>query len=222
MKLDKKRLPQLIVLGVIMIGCVCYVSFQLGPGNSTPPAPKKTPKAQVEVREAPVEQASEASELVTKAVFPGLDTTVARRDPFQPVKLPVDPTDVLPQDFVQPKPVSAKASVTVRPTAQVPQIKVNPFNPFTSLATATSGSGESNPAPAVAEEKDPDFALTGIVRGAENVAVIRVGSSGRYVVKQGQYVEGRYQVLSVTQDSATLLYNGRRIHIKLGGVKNAS
>ena len=41
MKLDKKQMPQLIVLGVLLVACVGFVAFQLAGGNAVPPAPLK-------------------------------------------------------------------------------------------------------------------------------------------------------------------------------------
>ena len=64
--------------------------------------------------------------------------------------------------------------------------------------------------------------ITGVIRGAQNVAIIRSGDKGHYIVKQGQLIDGRYRVLSVTNDGAVLAYKDRRIHLKLGGAKNAS
>jgi hypothetical protein len=72
------------------------------------------------------------------------------------------------------------------------------------------------------QTEDPDFVLTGVIRGWENVAIIRVGDSERHVVKQGQFIDGHYRVLAVTSDGAVLACGSRRIRLKLGGVRNAS
>lgn len=210
MKLDKKQVPQLIVLGVLLIVCIGFVAFQFSGGNAVAPAPVKqagTPDAATNPANTDLQEAA-------TALTPTGEQYV-RRDPFQPVALPVDPTSVPP-----PEP-NRQVATPNRPTPalsghSVPPIGIGPY-PLTNTNSQTL-----QIRPPVEEEKDPSFVLTGIVRGANNVAIIRVGQSGRYVVRQGQLVEGRYLVLRVTSDSATLTYKGRRIEIRLGGVKNAS
>ena len=142
----------------------------------------------------------------------GPATELVRRDPFQPVPLPIDPDSIPPPSPTQ----QIDTHHGKHPDFRVPPINIGPY-------PVNTGTGRPiEVRPAGDQEKDPDFMLTGIVRGVQNVAIIRVGQSGRYVVKPGQLVEGRYLVLYVTNDSATLVYKGRRIEIKLGGVKNAS
>ena len=95
-----------------------------------------------------------------------------------------------------------------------PRIEANPFNPFSAKSVSTTK--------IEVQDETPDFALTGVIRGEKNVAIIRSGEGGRYIVRQGQLIGGRYKVESVSDDGATLVYKNRRIYVKLGGVKNAS
>lgn len=213
MKLDKKQMPQLTVLGVLLVACVGFVAFQLTSGNAVPPAPLKRADSASKANAA----AGTADDETQVAALTGPATEFIRRDPFQPVPLPIDPESIPPPPPAQ----QTDTQHSKRPdfpanTGRVPPIGIDPFP----VNTRTDGTIEIKSADG--EEKDPDFTLTGIVRGVQNVAIIRVGQSGRYVVKPGQLVEGRYLVLYVTNDSATLVYKGRRIEIKLGGVKNAS
>lgn len=217
MKLDKKQLPQLIILGVLVVVCIGFVSFQLmGSKQATPPAPLRQPDKTEASTEAPGSaMPGESLTAVATGVFPGLSSAVPRRDPFQPVPLP---KTVIEDDKSQaaPKPLKSP-NHPFRPSGlfagKVPSISVSPTNPF-SLVNGSK--------PMAEQEKDPEFTLTGVVRGDRNVAIIRTQESGRHVVRQGQTIDGRYRVLTVTDDSATLIYKNRRIHVKLGGVKNAS
>ncbi len=211
MKLDKKQIPQLIVLGVLLVACVGFVAFQLSGGNAVPPAPLKQADSASKTNGA----AGAANDETQVAALTGSATEFIRRDPFQPVPLPIDPESIPPPPEQQAVTQHSKRPDLQANTGRVPPIGIDPFH----VNTGTGGTIEIKPA---GEEKDPDFTLTGIVRGVQNVAIIRVGQSGRYVVRPGQFVEGRYLVLYVTDDSATLVYKGRRIEIKLGGVKNAS
>jgi hypothetical protein len=67
---------------------------------------------------------------------------------------------------------------------------------------------------------EPTYTLTGVVRGEENVVIVHSSDNTRHIVKQGQLIDGRYRVLSVTEDGAVLANGNRRMYMKLGGVKN--
>ena len=221
MKLDKKQLPQLIILGVLVVVCVGFVSFQLmGSKNAVPPAPLHKPD------KASTADAGQPAPGITDTVVgtdatgasTGINAEVVRRDPFQPVPLPTIAPECQQAEAPKPKPTTG-VSHPIRPFGgfgRVPSIGESPTNPFSLVSNANKGSK------AAEEEKDPEYTLTGVVRGGRNVAIIRSKDSGRHVVTQGQLIDGRYRVLNVTDDSATLIYKNRRIHVKLGGVKNAN
>jgi hypothetical protein len=94
--------------------------------------------------------------------------------------------------------------------------KVPPLNPFGKIG----GGSIQSVQPVQAEVEEP-ITLTGVVRGVDNVVIVRVGQNGRHVVKEGQTIDGRYRVVSVSGDGAVLVYRNRRIPVKLGGSKNA-
>jgi type IV pilus biogenesis protein PilP len=183
--------------------------------SAPPPAPvqQPAPEAAKVDGEASVDYAEAKIGLVPAGVFPDLTSTPARRDPFTPIAvMGAETLDV--QQQVAPRP--APTRVVSNPSGRVPRIQANPFNPFSQL-NATANTQQVR-----IQEQDPEFELTGVIRGDRNVAIIRCGEGGRYVVKQGQLIDGRYKVESVSDDGATLVYKNRRIHVKLGGVKNAS
>ncbi len=216
MKLDKKQVPQLIVLGLLVLMCIGYVSFTVFKKPATESAPPakadstNTPKATVRVASEPIP---------VTGTFPDLNAPIPRRDPFTVQHLgsehPAPPV-------VQP--IVNKPTATAHPF-HAPAIKVPPLIPVGSFSQSpTRGSASMaglEVVPSIAE-RDPDFVLTGVIRGAENVAVIRVGNLERHVVMQGQTIDGRYKVLTVTEDGVVLGCKDRRIHLKLGGVRNAS
>ncbi|MCE5200233.1 MAG: hypothetical protein ABFD54_05645 [Armatimonadota bacterium] len=219
MKLDKKQTIQLVVLGVLVIICIGYVSFSAMNSHQAPPQPVKQASEKTET----VETNTATVAAAPTSVFPDLASVPARRDPFAPVALPMEQTvennmnvSPAPKPFptrrVQAKPIKL-------PVGKVPRVPANPFNPFSQLAQAfVTPSTSSSTAPVVVQAKDPEFMLMGVVRGERNVAIIRTSAGGRYVVKQGQLIDGRYKVESVSYDSATLVCESRRIHLKLGGV----
>ncbi|MHB9036119.1 MAG: hypothetical protein ACYC64_05590 [Armatimonadota bacterium] len=219
MKLDKKQLPQLIVLGVLVLICIGYVSFKAMSPSAPPPAPVQQPKP--EAVNADDETVSDSADVEIGAapagVFPDLTSTPARRDPF----VPYASLDAAMTEAQQPapktRPEPAPARVVSNPNGRVPRIATNPFNPFAQPSERSVDTRQVQ-----VQEQVPEFTLTGVIRGYRNVAIIRCGEGGRYVVKQGQLIDGRYKVESVSDDGATLVYKNRRIHVKLGGVKNAS
>lgn len=216
-KLDKKQLPQIIVLGVLLLACIGFVAFQLnGSTNQKPGAAKKT---EAKVSPKKTEPAENTTELVVDSEFPNLHATVARRDPFAPLKLPVDPA-TLPKATPEQHPTKSAGVYKVN-TSQDDDFPVPRIGPY------PLGGGSGGPKLVLTKSpeeqvKDPQFVLTGIVQGTPNVAIIRVGGEGRYVVSTGDNVEGAYTVTRVGIDSVTLSYKGRLIKVLLGGAKNAN
>lgn len=201
--------------------CIGYVSFKIvapkPAGKSTAVVKKSEAKPAAEDSEAANSPASAVvtTETASAGIFPDLNSVPARRDPFLPQALPGvedDTSNVRAAAMVQkPRPPDTY------PISKVPQISIAPANPF-SLGTAPTAVHQ----PDEETERDPEFVLTGVIRGDENVAIIRSGGSGRHVVRQGQLIDGHYRVQSITDDGVVLVYKNRRIHVRLGGAKNAS
>ncbi|MCX6343474.1 MAG: hypothetical protein NT018_00195 [Armatimonadetes bacterium] len=207
MKLDKKQVSQLVVLGVLLIGGIGYVTFQLNSGGT--PNARAKPAAKISLDNAPATR-SETVEQMSGMIFPNLTTPVPRRDPFAAMARKLLPQDQTPAKQINPAIRKPPKSIGPNPFAnstRVPPLDIK-------LPGGSSATTE--------QVKEPEFALTGIIRGVENVAIIRSGQNGRYVVKQGALIEGRYRVISISQDSIMLENNGRLLRVKLGGVKNAS
>jgi len=211
MKPDSKQVPQLVVLGILVLVCVGYVSFQVMCPGTKKHVPADQKASQTNRSSASQASAFVSPELGAHSIFPNLGAFPERRDPFTPQRLPGTITSESTSTSVS-KPQSAP-STSIAPLGRLPKIDVRPFNPF-------SQAPETNPTArqSVGAEQETKFILTGVVRGAQNVAILRTGEGGRYVVKQGQLINGRYRVILVT-DSAVLLGDGnRRIYVKLGGV----
>jgi type II secretory pathway component PulC len=68
----------------------------------------------------------------------------------------------------------------------------------------------------------PAFSLSGVVEGDSTVAIIsEAGSPQHIVVHEGQNIDGKYHVESISRSGVTLRYDGRNVLLKLGG-KNAA
>ncbi len=213
MKTDKKQLPQLIALGVLVVGCVCFVSFQffLNKPAENAVKPQSAPEASQASEPSADTTTAVTEDAVASGVFPELAVSPPRRDPFaeqplpgqriegpvQVVRVPENPVNLTPPSF-----------------GPLPKIGVTPLNPF--------GSGQSLGGQTAEAPQETKFSLTGVVRGDQNVAILRTSDGGRYIVKQNESVNGRYKVLMVTDDAVVLSDGGRRIYVKLGGEQNAS
>ncbi len=228
MQPDKKQTIQLVILGLLVVVFVGYLSFEfLAPKGSAKPANSASDSAgkcnSTASSNVSNEETTESDQIAIGS-FPDLASMPSRRDPFMPQKLGDSDSDnvelvAIPKrsDYRQYKPkLSALAKNLF---SKVPAIKVPPMNPF---AQNTQIEAPSRSSATVQPEDNPEFVLTGIIRGDENVAILRSRENGRYVVKQGQFIEGRYKVIYVTPDGVVLTDGHRRIHVKLGGVKNAS
>jgi len=212
MKLDKKQIPQLVVLGLLLLICIGYVSFKFMKPPAAGPAPAAKQSAKANTAGNALVQV-QAEPVLSTATFPDLGAPIPRRDPFTVQNL---------EGVGAPKPnkpANSKANPVAQRAVRAASGRVPPLIPMGSFANVSAVQSTAVPSTA---NPDPLFVLTGVVRGRENVAIIRVGNSERYVVKQGQLIGGRYRVLSVSPDGVVLACKNRRIHLKLGGVPNAS
>lgn len=209
MKTDKKQLPQLIVLGVLVVACIGFVSFQFMGAKPIENASKTDSAGQTQESSAPSRAPATVTEdVIANGVFPELATVPSRRDPFVEQPLPGQKaSEMVTAANTMPKPRSV-ASPSFGP---LPRIGVAPLNPF---GSSQVGATET--------PQETKFSLTGVVRGDQNVAILRTSDGGRYVVRQNESVNGRYKVLMVTDDAVVLSDGGRRIYVKLGGEQNAS
>ncbi|MFQ3548374.1 MAG: type II secretion system protein N [Armatimonadota bacterium] len=222
---DKKQTTQIIVLGVlvaIFVGAIGYMYFT-PKSNKALPEPKslKTEKPDKDVPKKSDEIEEKYSELPLSA-FPNLTTTPARRDPFLQADFYRDSVNAInaPEVKIEINKIASKSTSGKSYSATKVSGNIKPFNPYTL-------GNENSPLPntmndVTLKDTTPDFTLTGVVKGDQNVAIIRTGEQGRHVVKQGETINGSYKVVSITEDSAVLLHNNRRVHVKLGGTQDAN
>ena len=200
---DNRDMPKYIAIGLlaaVLIGCVVYqfVGHKTGAAPSPPaaavsPAPKK-PAAPLPAAAANTDAKQVVPQAGQVAVAP------ARRDPFA--------AWITPDQFnVEPNPV------VPRPTrlASLPPLVPPSFRGDLSISPIPSMNAAAGGDPV------PQFQLTGVVSGATGVAIIRNGESERYIVREGQSINGKYLVRSVGRDGVVLTHGSRRIYLKLGG-----
>jgi hypothetical protein len=222
MKPDRRDMPKIIVvavLGALFLGCVVYQMVGKGASAAQPtPVPSKKvakvwqpiPAAGVTTdANAKAEPKAQAPKSEAKPVQVALALPANRRDPFAPC--------ITPQEF-QP------------PSTPTPMPRVNGLKPLPNLGTGSlpplvpPGANTLSISPtgtAIAADVTPKFVLTGVINGNTRVAIIRVDSE-RYIVREGQMINGKYFVRSVGRDGVLLTHGSQRIYLKLGGAANAS
>jgi len=206
MNSDKKQTTQIAVFGVLLAVCAGYGAFKLVGKKAPPPPQAPKPAAAAPATTHPVAAANSVEPeygSLTLGAAPG----VMRKDPFAPAFSEADQT---PRNVVQLRPRGR----TIGPV--VPNIQGLP--PIGAIGQAF---GLTSP-PGIAATPPPDFRVTGVVVGEQNVAIVQLGQDERQVVREGQFIGGRYKVLSINKGGVVLKGDGRLIHVKLGGAKNAS
>ncbi len=198
---DKKQKIQIAVLAVLILACLAYGGMVfMGKKSTAPP-----PQAQTEQSTQP--KTSETVPIPNKTVF----SAAVAETPAQAQGNPRDPFMPMMQTMVTPAPSTSTRRFNNTP---VPPIGV------TIPLGAGGGDGSSANQTSVAESF-PQFQLTGVITGQTNVAIIRLGES-RYIVKEGQKIDGQYEVTSVSQEGVLLSRGGRSVFLKLGGDGNAN
>jgi len=218
-KLDRKQIVQLAVLGVIVVAFVGYLSFRVIVPKERAASQSLNRKAAVKAVEPREETQAGPEATVTPqpqawGVFPDLASVPARRDPFIAQKLPGG--EIAGSTVRPPKYVPTALNALKNAMAKVPPIDIKPLNPFGKQNVSRTQAVQPPQ-----DEPEEEITLTGVVRGDSNVVIVRVGKTGRHVVREGQSIDGRYRVVSVSGDGAVLAYKNRHIPVKLGGVKNA-
>lgn len=203
MKLEKEQRTQFIVLCVlvaVVIGFGGYRMIGTATSANSPAASAKSATA-VEKSGQPKtdssEQPSSAQDLAKAMGF------------VLPVKDPFEPKDV-PSTVASPKPV-------VTPTVpRLPLIARESRMPLPVMPAFESQPIGMAPTPVV-EQVDPsrDYRLTGVIEGDSNIAIIRGPQDSRHIIREGQSLDGRFMIRSITRAGVRLSYNGRNYFLIL-------
>jgi len=128
------------------------------------------------------------------------------RDPFQPQVLT--------------KPQSPSATTKTGPPRMLPLIA---REPRISLPMMPPFGGEPmnvRPMPLpVVEDPSKELTVTGVIEGEANLAVIRAGDK-RHIVREGQSIDGKYVVTSISRTGVRIARNGKSYFLALSGGKS--
>ena len=138
----------------------------------------------------------------------------AGRDPFQQtVPSTAAPAPApKPAALVRPLPAPKAASLAVPAAPPLPA-----YGAFGGLRSLPAPSVPGQPA-AVAQAA-PLWTVTGVLTsGAEHIVILRSGTERRFV-RQGEWLDGQWQVARVSRDSVTLGHGSAFYSLPLGGSK---
>ena len=226
----KNSKQQLAVLGVLAILFVGFVSFQImgtGKGKkSAQSAAKTSSKATVNTNETAssdtADEASASNLVISPIEYPNLKQAVPRRDPFKSVQINMGETSPIAnaKNTIIRVPKVNKLPMPNFNNMKLPPVNLNnpggiqPINPFNQDA-------KSGVSVVKNEEKKQEFTLTGVIKGSQNIAILRSGEGSRIIAREGDMISEKYKLLNISQDSVILSSGNHIIRIPLGGVNNA-
>ena len=190
MKLRKKDLAKIVgfsaALAILAVGIVVTCAEQ----SATP----QPPAAEAAVAETPPTLAADQP---------------AQPDPSEPEPCQPVPPEPAAEPAPPPVPAQTPAAPAPRPAPAraVPAASLPPF-----MLPSTDGGGTATrplgPAPGV-------LWLSGVIQGDPTVAVLRRGEN-RYHVCEGDLIEGRYRVISISNNTAVLQRGSTRQTLRVG------
>ncbi|MBP6962930.1 MAG: hypothetical protein KBC96_00840 [Armatimonadetes bacterium] len=206
MKIAEEQKKQLIVLGCLIVFVLGYAVIRIV-GSGTHAQTRQTEPA-AKTSDARTDAAKPPAAVVTEPVTVAADLgggVSAARDPFIP--------QIGESAVAAPKMQSLNLSKMNAGTLP----GLNGLKPLDlSRQITVTRNGESSP---LEQEPDPRqmFSLTGVIQGSINVAIIRGPDNARYIVREGQVIDGRYRVVHVARNVVSMSYKNKPFLLPLGG-----
>ncbi len=220
-QLDKKQIPQVVVLAVLALGLFGYFAKALlmpGPVSAKGPAP--TPAAASPGPGAKTAPGAAVPGAAAEAAPPLPAATL--RDPFAPAvavgtaATPVQaslPRQAAASDAV-PSPRLASLRALPPTSVGIPAAPALPF-PAAPASAFARPTGSLPPLPVA-----PSWTVTGVLQsGSEHIAILRSGETRRFV-KQGDLIDDRFTVAKVTRSFVVLRSGKSAFTLPLGGAKD--
>jgi len=227
MKLDKKQMPRVIVLGVLIVLVVGFGLFRImgtRTSASTPSNPSKTGTRKTNEAGTGTQQTDAARPSVQVASEPEEPQVVItpsgpKRDPFAPVDISSAP--IAPGREQIKASVMARNPMSIANPALPPLMPIGPGGKAGLPSLLTPGTPLAGRAPS-APRQQADLKLTGVVGNGHRLAILRGNGEERYFVRRGDRVGGQYQVAAITPYSVTLSGAEGKVVLKLEDSKQES
>lgn len=208
MKIVEGQKKQFIVLCCLILLVVAFGVYKVvGVGTHAEPRQEQPAVTEEPAKSSVQDRAQGDGRTDGGAVAaPTIVAVQAARDPFVPQVGPAEGQ-------------SASASSTAR---SMPPLIANADLPFSGplIPPMPFGGGiEVTGAASTERQTDPahELRLTGVIRGAVNVAIIRGPDNTRYIVKEGQTIDGKYLVESIWRYGIRLRFENKKYVLPLGG-----
>jgi hypothetical protein len=218
MKIDKKDMPKVAVLGVLGVGCIGYAISSLTSGASATPSAAAT----TEKKDADTKQAASGTVSGTSASNPDNEQLIQLAKLNEPL-IPRDPfTPSGPAALVQtpaPTPIPAAVPNLPKNTGKFDGTAI--YNP--SRPADNSNNGQQNPTPAplaIPSPPPPTFTITAVMvdsKPGDSIAVLRNGDERRFV-SEGDPVGNGFVVAAIRKNQVELVDQknaSRRFSFKL-------
>ncbi|MGB9588056.1 MAG: hypothetical protein ACPL7O_07740 [Armatimonadota bacterium] len=196
MKTTENQKTQVIILSCLIIAVVIFGVYRMF-GTTTQASPVDSQAKKVPEKATPIENQAPTNEPPMVRVALG---DIKARDPFTPQ--------------VGPK-VQSSASTTSSISRSIEPPTIGSIPPLTEIAPIGSPtirlvSNDSE------KEALPDLRLTGVIEGDTSVAIFRLNDNIRYIVREGQVIDGRFTVESISRFGVRLGSKHGHLFVKLG------
>lgn len=195
MNISDSDKPKIIVLICLVVFVIAFGAYRFR--SVTKPSPQKTSRTK-SIADSPLpDNESKPRQEDVYLAFTG-----SERDPFMPLITPQ-----VKKTTMADKQISS-AERTPRPGGELlPPLGIQKVTEDENQDVVESSE----------EEVLPNFRLVGVIIGDKNMAVIRGDNDARYMVYEGQSIEGKYLVKYVSRSGVYLKYKDRTFELKLGG-----
>lgn len=211
MKIEESQKKQFVVLCLLLVLVLGFGVYRLvGIKASASPKSNKVATAADKSSEAASKEADPS--IVQASVDDVHLRGGAERDPFEPQRGPAK-TEVQPGARTQEhmKPGNLAGLNTIAP---IMPITMSPITGMRATPVPATGRDLQSQADADAGK---ELKLTGVIEGETNLAIIRGSESARYIVQEGQVIDGKYFVESIDRQGIVLRFNGKKLVLHLGG-----
>lgn len=194
MKIDDSQKKQLIILCCLVAVLVSVGAYRvIGLSGRVATQGHEPSQAIEESNQAAAGQGDEnENQLAPKAPTEVSVSAQRSRDPFQPQIVPEAARSQAPANMVREQaPLIAQGT---------PLPLVGPFPPQ---------SIGFEPIPASEEDPARALRLTGVIEGDTNIAIIRGAGGERYIVREGQKIDGKYVVQSISRAGVRLRFKDK-------------
>ncbi|MEI6914910.1 MAG: hypothetical protein WCL39_07250 [Armatimonadota bacterium] len=224
----KKQIPVLIALSAVLLLAIGY-SVKKSLSSGRPAAPSGTTSVQTAETGQTAEKAVTTPDSQVVASAEGASYNFVGnppRDPFEPQLPGVTGGPAANPRFV-PTNQGSKSSAHKLRSSWKPGSFGNsgglPPLDITKLGVEPGGQTPVNGSVASAQgvPDRPAYTATGVIRGREDIAIIRGEGGSRYFVRQGQSVGDGYVVQMISPGGVVLKNKDRRVFLKVGGAQDA-